>query len=62
MKTFIVIAASFIMLSIAGQIVFGDSNKIQESQYCEMVKLNKATGGEYGWPDYNRTFESECGE
>jgi hypothetical protein len=28
--------------------------------YCEMVAEYKRTGGQYGWPDYNKTFDKYC--
>tara|TARA_Y100000593_G_scaffold94032_1_gene191289 strand:- start:66446 stop:66634 length:189 start_codon:yes stop_codon:yes gene_type:complete len=32
----------------------------QQKQYCEMVELHKESGGEYGYPDYQRNFEEVC--
>ena len=34
--------------------------KDQESLYCHMVKANKESGGEYGWPDYNSNYDKVC--
>jgi hypothetical protein len=28
--------------------------------YCEMVATYNQTGGQYGWPDYKKTFDKYC--
>lgn len=33
---------------------------IQRKHYCEMFKIYKQSGGEYGWPAFNG--ESECNQ
>ena len=33
---------------------------VAEKEYCTMVKQNIDTGGNYGWPDYKGTYETNC--
>ena len=32
----------------------------EQALYCEMVTTHKATGGEYGWPDYKGVYTEAC--
>ena len=40
----------------------GQPDELDQEQalYCEMVTTHKATGGEYGWPDYRGVYERAC--
>lgn len=46
-------------ISAAGTISVSDEQQAT-SKYCEMVSLYKKTGGESGWPDYQRNFKTQC--
>ena len=50
--------ASIIVLGV----VTGQPDELDQEQalYCEMVATHKATGGEYGWPDYKGTYQEYC--
>jgi hypothetical protein len=37
-----------------------DLEQDEERLYCEMVQHYKDTGGQYGWPDYKKTFDFYC--
>ena len=37
-----------------------ENEKAEVSQYCEMVKLGIDSNGEYGWPDYDDKYKTEC--
>ena len=37
-----------------------DDLEQQRALYCEMVEAFKATGGEYGWPDYKGSYGRDC--
>lgn len=37
-----------------------DELEQEQALYCEMVATHKATGGEYGWPDYRGVYERAC--
>lgn len=28
--------------------------------YCDMVTMYRLSGGEYGWPDFDRIYKTEC--
>lgn len=30
------------------------------AHYCEMVEIFKRSDGEYGWPDYDEKYDSQC--
>ena len=30
------------------------------SQYCELVRIYRATNGRHGWPDYRGEYERRC--
>lgn len=34
--------------------------KSKQSMYCQMVKANIESGGEYGWPDFNKNYSDQC--
>jgi len=36
--------------------------RLQDEQYCEMVKLWRDTDGQNGWADYNGNYEEVCDE
>ena len=37
-----------------------DDLEQQRALYCEMVETFKATGDEYGWPDYKGSYGRDC--
>jgi hypothetical protein len=37
-----------------------DLEQQEADLYCEMVATYNQTGGEYGWPDYKKTFDKYC--
>lgn len=43
-------------------LIDGQPDELEQEQalYCEMVATHKATGGEYGWPDYRGVYERAC--
>lgn len=49
---------------LAGVMVLGHYEKettdADMRQYCRLVALNRASGGELGWPDYNHVFSQQC--
>ena len=51
----------FVFIVLVLTIVYPIENENEAPKiYCEMVKIYKQTGGEYGWPDYKETFDREC--
>ena len=34
--------------------------QMEASQHCEMVDLWESTGGDFGWPDYNKSYARSC--
>lgn len=38
---------------------YEDENR-QEQLYCDMFRIYKESGGEYGWPDYNNNAKEIC--
>lgn len=53
-----------IFASILGWIGTQDKEqqKQSESEYCQMVKLYKQTNGDFGWPDYHRSYAEWCSD
>lgn len=37
-----------------------DEVAAEQIQYCKMVALHDETSGEFGWPDYQHTFDEFC--
>ena len=51
----------FLFFMIVLTIGFPTENQNEETEtYCEMVLVHRQTGGEFGWPDYKETFDTEC--
>lgn len=48
----------FLIYSVASDVASVDATQ-ERATYCEMVKMYKNTGGDYGWPDYNNSF-ADC--
>jgi hypothetical protein len=46
------LVAIILLFGLAGRMDYEDA-KLQEEQYCEMVKSGK-------WPDYNGTYKEHC--
>lgn len=44
--------------------VVGRQDYLQElkdlNDYCNMVKINQETHGQYGWPDFKQIYQAEC--
>lgn len=47
-----IVAALFLLLGIVGR-MDADDAKLQQDQYCDMVKAGY-------WPDFQGTYRSEC--
>lgn len=45
---------------LAGVEIQPDELDQEQALYCEMVTTHKATGGEYGWPDYKGVYAEAC--
>lgn len=56
---FVVITAVVFML-IATIPRFDDEPQQTNNLYCEMVEINKDTGGEDGWPDFQQNYDEMC--
>lgn len=55
-------AALVLVLLGLGKLIDGQPDELEQEQalYCEMVTTHKATGGEYGWPDYKGVYAEAC--
>ena len=52
-----VFGALLMVAALSGQ---PDELDQEQALYCEMVATHKATGGEYGWPDYKGVYQEYC--
>ena len=34
--------------------------QMEANQHCEMVDLWKSTDSDFGWPDYDKSYERNC--
>ena len=57
-----VMGACLVAAFLAGTLADVQPDELEQEQalYCEMVEAFKATGGEYGWPDYRGVYERAC--
>lgn len=46
-------------LNYVGKMDFEDALR-QQTTYCQMVSKYKETNGEFGWPDYQGTYDQRC--
>lgn len=37
-----------------------DALMIEQAQYCRMVHMHQQSGGEVGWPDYDKAYATSC--
>lgn len=37
-----------------------DALMLEQKQYCQMVHQYKQTDGNYGWPDYDKAYDTSC--
>lgn len=45
-----------LLLSLTAQ----DEQAASDKEYCEMVKIGIETNGEYGWPDFRKSYARDC--
>jgi len=55
-KIFIFLFLTLLSLGIVGNADRKEADR-QELEYCEMTALYKDTGGDLGWPDYDRDID-----
>lgn len=59
---YIVLAIVVILALLLADYLAGFEDNVEARQYCDMVHLYKKSGGELGWPDYNRVYDAQCTE
>lgn len=61
-----ILSASSILAAVICLVALAQANgtqsdhEMQQSYYCDMVKLYKDSNGENGWPDYKNTYAEVC--
>ncbi len=58
-KVAIAALVSIVAFLITNEIDYQE-DKAKQSMYCQMVKANVESGGEYGWPDFNKNYSDQC--
>lgn len=56
MKKLLLVVVAFLIVSTMDY----NDEVLAQSNYCEMVDIFNESNGEHGWPDYNKTYETEC--
>lgn len=54
----LVVAATLAGLALVSG--FEDDSALEQAQYCRMVHAYLDSDGEFGWPDYERTYGDSC--
>lgn len=55
-----IFAAVICLVALAQANGTQSDHEMQQSYYCDMVKLYKESNGENGWPDYKRNYAEVC--
>jgi len=57
------VVLTVVALLAAAAIIGGfkdDALVLEQAQYCRMVHMYEQSGGEVGWPDYDKAYATAC--